>query len=215
MILLVLKKDDTYVYIVDVVKGLNPEVERTIDQLESVSFKVGGLTVSKKELEGLGDMVDGDVDISIEPNRPERIYAEKLSEFGEVSLPPPSFVAFLKYCRENGIELFAIDMDEDHYTMAYCDHVTGTQWILQSIREKRLKKKTFPTDDPRSFVKEWDRTINKLKGFQELEDYREDIIAKNLVRISKKGDSLALIEVERVEGVVNKMEDEGWEKISK
>ncbi|MFO7792663.1 MAG: hypothetical protein R6W73_06760 [Candidatus Saliniplasma sp.] len=206
----VLRKGGTYVYIIDVVKGLNPEVDRTVSQLKSVGFDVGALAISEKELKGLRDMIDKELDISIEPNRPEKIYAEKLSEFGEVSLPPPSFVAFLKYCQDNDIKLFALDMDEEHYTMAYCDHVTGTQWILQSIREKRLKKKTFPNDDPRDFVKEWDKAINKLKGFQKLEEHREDIIAKNLIRLSKKGDCLAVIEVERVDGVVKNMERKGW-----
>ncbi len=206
-----LDKDRTQIHLIDVVKGLNSEVDTVIDQIKGFDFDVGCIAISKNELEGLKNMIEDGKDFSIEPNAPERIYAENLSKFGEVSLPPPSYIAFVKYCMEQGIKIMAVDMDEEHYTMAYCEHVSGTQWILQSVREKRLKTKKFDFDDPRDFAKAWDKSINKLKGYQDLEEHRESVIAKNLVRISKKGVTLALIEVERVEGVIKNMQDMGWE----
>jgi len=206
-----LKKERTKIHIIDVVKGLNSEVDKVLDRIKSFDFDVGCIAISEGELEGLKIMVKGNKELSIEPNAPERIYAENLSEFGEVSLPPPSYVAFVKYCMEQDIKIIAVDMDEEHYTMAYCEHVSGTQWIMQSVREKRLKGKKFDCDDPRDFAIEWDKTINKLKGYQDLEEHRENVIAKNLVRVSKKGNGLVLMEVERVEGVLKNMQDMGWE----
>ncbi len=205
-----LEKDGTKIYIMDIVKGLTSEAERTMKQAKNKDFDIGGIAVSDGELEGLKKLVLEDIEVSIEPNEPEKIYAENLGRFGEVSLPPPSFVAFLKYCRKNGIKLIPVDMDEEHYSMAYCEHVSGSQWILQSLREKRLKMKRFISDNPKDFAIEWDKAINRLKGFQDLERYREKVISKNLMRLSKKGDSFVIIEVERVDGIVEKMEEEGW-----
>ncbi|MFW5903845.1 MAG: hypothetical protein ACOCTK_00070 [Candidatus Saliniplasma sp.] len=208
-----LKKNGTRVHLVDVVKGLNSDVEMILDRVNNLDFDVGCLAISDDELKGLRTMVEGDKEINVEPNAPERIYAENLSKFGEVSLPPPSYVAFVKYCIEYKIKVIAVDMDEEHYTMAYCDHVSGTQWMLQSLREKRIKRKNFKNKTARDFAIEWDRTINKLKGYQELEKHRENVIAKNLVRVSKKGDSLVLLEVERLDGVTEQMQDMGWELV--
>lgn len=205
------EKDGTKVYLMGVVKGLVSDVEKILEHVKLYDFEVGCIAVSKGELKGLMTLVEGDKDVSVEPNAPERMYAENLSEFGEVSLPPPSYVAFVEYCIENDIKMMAVDMDEEHYTMAYCEHVSGTQWIMQSLREKRMKNKRFDCQTPRDFAIEWDKTINKLKGYQELEEYREKIIAKNLVRISKKGDCFALLEVERLEGISKNIQDMGWD----
>ncbi len=213
--LYILEKNGSKIYIIDVVKGLSSEAERTIKLVEKIDFDIGGITVSDGELEGLVKLVKDEVEVSIEPNEPERIYAKNLGRFGDVSLPPPSFVTLLKYCRKNDIQLIALDMDEEHYSMAYCENVSGAQWIMQSLREKRLKRKNFDSNTPKDFAIEWDKTINKLKGFQELEDYREAIITKNLIRLSRKGDTVVIIEVERVKGIVGNMEEKGWKILSR
>ncbi len=200
------------IYLFGIVKGLVSEAERLEKIVNKLDFQVGGIPISNEEMDGLEELMNNEgLDTEIEPSKPEKAYADKLSEFGEVSLPPPSFTFFLKYCLENGIDAEAIDMDEEHYTMAYCDRVTGFQWIRQSIREKSLRGKDINADSPVDFAKKWDRFINKLKGFQELEAYREEVMAKNIYRLSKRGDILVIIEEERFEGVKEqllKMEEE-------
>ncbi len=199
------------IYLFGIVKGLVSEAERLEGILEGVEFEVGALPISDEEIKGLKEFMNNeDLDIEVEPSRPEKAYAQKLSKFGEVIMPPPSFTAFIKYCSEHDIETVAIDMDEEHYTMAYCDYVTGFQWIRQSIREKGLFGKEIDADNPVDFVKKWDAFINKLKGFQKLEDYREKVMAKNILRLSKRGDLVVIVEEERIDGVrrrLNKAHD--------
>lgn len=199
-----LKREGSKVYLLGVVKGLVTEAERLEKIVKNINFDVGALPISKEEVEGLKEFIyDDELEMDIEPSKPEKIYAEKLSEFDEVSLPPPSYVFFVKYCIENEIEIEALDMDEEHYTMAYCDHVTGSQWLRQSFREKMMGKKSIDAESPVEFVKKWDGYINKLEGFQELEKHREKVMAKNLSRLSKRGNLVGLIEEERIEGVRN------------
>ncbi|MFP3871860.1 MAG: hypothetical protein ACOC55_02230 [Candidatus Natronoplasma sp.] len=206
-----LEIEDTEVYLFGVVKGLISEGERLEKEIPEIrpDFDVGALPISQEELTGLKDFVKEDMDenLNIEPSTPEKIYAEKLSRFGEVSLPPPAYTFFLDYCDNRSIELKASDMDEEHYTMAYCDHVTGTQWIRQALREKTLRRKKVEAETPAEFALRWDEIINKLKGFQELENHRERIMAKNIKRFANKGVVVALIEEERIRGVVKLLKD--------
>ncbi len=200
-------KNGSKVHLIGIVKGLVSEADRLEDIIDELNFKVGALPISKEEVEGLKDFIsEDDLDTEIEPSTPEKIYAEKLKKFGEVSLPPPSYTFFLEYCSKNEIDLEALDMDEEHYTMAYCDHVSGIQWIRQSLREKRLHRKSIEAEEPEEFVREWDLTINKLKGFQELEEHRERVMAKNIERLAERGDLVGIIEEERIEGVLEELE---------
>ncbi len=198
------------VYLFGIVKGLISEGDRIKKELNGLrsDFDVGCLPISKEELAGLRDFVekgDADEEIDIEPSSPEKTYAEKLSRFGEVSLPPPSYTFFLNYCEERDIDIEAVDMDEEHYTMAYCEHVTGPQWIRQAMREKTLRRRKVKAETPEEFVLKWDDTINKLTGFQELEHHRERTMAKNIKRISNRGVLVSLIEEERIKGVVENL----------
>ncbi len=188
-----------------IVKGLVSEAEKVKKKLESLNFDLYALPISKEELDGLKEFIEEEEAIDIEPNKVEKMYAERLRKFGEVSLPPPSYVFLLKYCAENDKQLKSLDMDEEHYTMAYCDHVTGTQWLRQAFREKSLSRKKIEAETPKEFALGWDKVINKLKGYQELESHREEVIAKNIRRLSKKGDIFCLVEVERLEGIVDNL----------
>ena len=193
------------VYLMGIVKGLVTEAEKVEDNIESLQFDVAALPISKEELDGLKEFIEEDEEIDIEPNKVEKMYAERLSKFGEVTLPPPSYVFLLKYCEEEGKRIESLDMDEEHYTMAYCKHVTGTQWLRQAFREKSLSRKKIEAETPKEFAIRWDRVINKLKGYQDLENHREEVIAKNIKRISKKGDMFCVVEVERMEGIVDSL----------
>lgn len=201
-------KNGSKIYIFGIVKGLVSEAERLEKKIKKLEFDIGGLPISKEEKKGLEEFIElDDSETEVEPSTPEKVYAEKLKQFGEVSLPPPSYTFFMNYCLENDIDIEPLDMDEEHYTMAYCDHVTGVQWIHQALREKGLRRKKIEAEDPAEFANEWDRFINKLKGFQELEAHREKVMAKNIDRISARGNIVVLLEEERIEGV--------WKRLKK
>jgi len=197
-----LDKNGSKTYIFGVVKGLVSEAKRLEKEVKKIKFEVGGLPISREEKKGLKEFMERkDIETDVEPSTPEKVYAEKLKRFGDVSLPPPSYTFFMNYCLENDIEIVALDMDEEHYTMAYCEHVTGIQWIHQALREKKLRRKKIEAENPVEFANEWDGFINKLKGFQELEAHREKVMAKNIDRFSGRGNMVVLLEEERIDGV--------------
>ncbi|MEF8831918.1 MAG: hypothetical protein V5A66_00180 [Candidatus Thermoplasmatota archaeon] len=201
-------KNGSKVYIFGVVKGLVSGADKLEKKVKKLEFEIGGLPISEEEKKGLKEFIESDdIETEVEPSTPEKAYAEKLQKFGEVSLPPPSYTFFMKYCLENDIEIEPLDMDEEHYTMAYCDHVTGVQWIHQALREKGLRRKKIEAENPAEFANEWDHFINKLKGFQKLEAHREEVMAKNIDRISARGNMVVLLEEERIEGVWNRLNE--------
>lgn len=196
------------IYLLGVVKGLISEAERIETQIDDIDFKEGGLPISEEELSALEEVVKNErEDIDYELTTPERAYARNLSRFGKVKIPPPSYISLLKICRERDIKVNGLDMDEEHYTMSYCDNVSGFNWIMQSFREKRLLKKKIKADDAVDFALKWDKKINRLSGYKKLEQERERVMAKNINRISKRGDLLSIVEIERVKGIVESLTD--------
>ena len=141
----------------------------------------------------------------------EEIYARRLASFGEVKLPPPCYETALKLCLENDIPIVAIDMDDIYYADVFCDSISGWDLIRHSTRVKWLRKKRFKAETAEQFVLEWDRVINKLKGFRNLETKREEHMAKELLRLAKENDRiLCIMEMQRAEGVCQKVLE--WKK---
>ncbi len=193
--------ENNRIYLEGVVKGLVTESTRLKEIYEVVDFSIGGLPISAEELETLKSLEDP-ANLDYEMSIPELAYARNLKRFGDVMIPPPSYTDFLKYCDLEDIKVHPIDMDDDHFTMAYCKHVSGANWIMQSFREKRLLKKDISGDSPKDFALEWDTVINKLKGYRALEEHREEVMGKNIRRLSKGGDIFSIIEYERLDGVL-------------
>lgn len=188
-----------------VVKGLVSENSRVEKIYKNVDFSVGGLPISVEELNSLKEIKKNGIEPEYFMSTPEIAYAQNLKRFGDVEIPPPSYMGFIDHCDTRDIPVHAIDMDDDHYTMAYCKHVSGSNWIMQSFMEKRLLKKPIDADSPVDFALKWDAKINRLSGFQALEENREEVMAKNLERLSRKGNVFSIIEVERLNGIVKKL----------
>ncbi len=198
------------IYLTGIVKGLTSEGDRISGIVRKVDFDIGALPISREELKALKDYTGEEEQEEHQLTTPEIAYARNLEKFGQVEIPPPSYISLLSYCQGNGKEIKGLDMDDEHYTMAYCEHVSGTNWLMQSFREKRLMKKKVDAEDARNFALKWDKIINKLSGYKELEEHREEVIAKNLKRFSKKGVLFAVIEFERLEGVIDNFDLEVW-----
>jgi len=188
------------VFFLDVVRGLKSEADRVKMAIQEVKPDLIAMSVSKKEIEGLRDYIKEPYEV--EMSRYEELYAKNLSRFGDVFLPPPCFLAGLEEAENRRLELVGVDMDDETHTAAYCALVSGSELFRHTTRFNLLKLKSFRADTPADFVKVWDRKINNLRGFRELEKERERFMAKELDRIAG-GDGrriLAIIDLERSEG---------------
>jgi hypothetical protein len=94
----------------------------------------------------------------------------------------------------------------------FCENVTTRDLIRHSLRVKKLRRKKFKAETAQEFVLAWDREINKLKGFRNLETARENYMARELIRLSKKYSRiLCIMEMQRAKGVIAKLMEMGKE----
>jgi hypothetical protein len=189
------------IYFVDVVRGLKSEAKRVKLAVQDVEPNLIAMSVSKEEIEGLRDYIKEPYEV--EMSRYEELYSQKLSRFGDVFLPPPCFLAGLEEAENNRLELVGVDMDDETHTVAYCALVSGSELFRHTTRYNLLKLKNFRAETPADFVKVWDRKVNNLRGFRELEKERERFMAKELVGLAsfERRSILAIIDVERTDGV--------------
>lgn len=191
---------DRNLYFLGVVRGLKQEADRVLKAVDDIKPDILAMSISKEEIEGLRDYVREPY--KVEMSRYEELYAERLSRFGDVYLPPPCYLAGLEAAEKNGIELIGIDMDDEAHTTAYCALINGRELLAHSMRLKLLQMKSFKTDNPWDFAIRWDKKVNNLRGFRELERERERYMAEELMRLSlTKKRIMAILDVERAEGI--------------
>lgn len=185
--------------VLPVVKGLVSEEESVSAAFAEFGPDAIAVSISREELEGLRRKEDYD---KYEPSSLEIAYAENLEEFGEVRLPPPCYVRALDLSEERGVPIIPIDMDEETYSDTFCELVGGMDLLRESMFARRAERRRFDLTSPRSFVIDWDRRVNRAKGFRALEALREGHMAQELRKASKAHRRiLAVVELERAEGV--------------
>ena len=192
--------------ILPTVKGLTRERKKVRDAVAAVGPDAIALPVSLEGLRGLRAVNRG-VEPEIFLSHYEEIYALKLSRYGKVAVPPPSYTEAYAVSTEKKIPVLAIDMSEKEFANAFCEDVSGTNLVYHSIRWRWLKRKSFrEAADAGQFVLAWDRAVNSLKGFRNLEGRREEHMARRLLGLSQKYKNiLAVLEMERMEGVVRRL----------
>jgi hypothetical protein len=192
--------------ILPTIKGLAREKRKVREAVEAVGPELIALPVSREGLEGLGAINRGK-EPEIFLSHYEEIYALRLSRYGKVAVPPPSYTEAFAAASEKNILVKAIDMSEDEFANAFCDDVSTTNLVYHSIRWRWLRRKRFRNAvNARQFVLAWDKAVNSLKGFRNLEARREQHMARRLLGLSKgRKRILAIVELERMEGVVRRL----------
>jgi pheromone shutdown protein TraB len=190
------------VLLLGTVRGLVSEGMRAREVIEAVKPNVVGLSISPEALDGLSSHQKNGGGAVGPDNAEEEIYISELGKYGEVMKPPPCFAEALRLCKTKGITVIGLDMNEEHFTDAYCSHISGLEMVMQGRRLKKLGRRDFVSASAEDFVMELDRAINASKGFQALEKDRESVIAKNIVKLRRNDVRvLAVVELERLRGV--------------
>lgn len=201
----ILELGSSRIYIPDIIIGLAVEADRVSSVFYKIKPEIVAIQTSEEELKGLKKVVEGE-DFDYFLSNYEEIYARKLASFGEVKIPPPCYEAALNLCIENEIPIEAIDMDDMLYADAFCENISGLDMYRHSFRVERLKRKQFRAKTAKDFVMEWDAEINKLKGFRNLEDKREQYMAREIMRLAKENQRiLCILDIQRANGVLNKI----------
>jgi len=193
------------IHMLPVIKGLVSESNSVKEAFDSTHPDTIAISISKEELEGLRNLPE---DFEPDLSRYEEIYVNGLGRFGEVTAPPPCYVAALELAEHSGIPLVPVDMDEESYTELYCAAVPGTTLFRHSTRTWILKRRHFGAESPEEFVKSWDRAVNRLEGFGTIEKKRAEVIADGILAACEKSKRLlAVVELERSDDVASLLEE--------
>jgi len=199
------------IHIPKIINGLTSEEGNVKKAYNNIKPDVVAMQMSEAELEGLKKITEGE-EFDYFMTNYEQIYAKKLADFGEVKIPPPCYESAMKLCLRDEIPVEPIDMDDLYYADVFVENVSTRDLIRHSLRVKKLRKKKFRAETAEEFVLAWDKEINKLKGFQNLETAREAYMARELIRLSKKYNRiLCIMELQRSEGVIKKLVEKGKE----
>lgn len=217
MVLKLVRVKGKEIYLLGVVKGLTIERKTVRKAFNKIKPDAIALYVSEPELLGLQNVLDGKTK-QVPLSRYEVIYARKLAhyalfdkdKYGEVQVPPPPLMEALELGLKKKRPVVALDMPEQIYQNEYIKNISTTQLLRHSMRIKKLRKKKFNVKTPEEFTLAWDNELTKLKGFKRLEDARERHMAKRIIELKNKFDTLlAILELERIEGVLNYIKSEG------
>jgi len=191
--------DGAEITILPVVKGLVADGDAVARAVRELRPEAVGISVSREDLAALRDKsVYGDYEMGTL----ETAYAENLASFGEVELPTPAFVAAIDACQELNIPVVPLDMNDADFTEAYVAHIKAGDLVRESLFARGVKRRRFDLSSPQAFARDWDRKVNRSKGFRELERRREEHMANALRNLTRRYRSiLAIIETERADGV--------------
>jgi hypothetical protein len=191
--------DGSWIHIEAVFKGLVSEEGKVQAGYDAVRPEVLGISMSKEGLAALRmDLPESAYDLSEQ----EHAYKALMGTFGAVKLPTPAYLKALAVSQQTGTPIIPLDMNDDLYTQAFCEAVGGLDLVREGMVSKKLKRKRFDISSPEAFVRDWERKVNRISGFQRLELAREAHMASALGNLGKKYRVvLALIEYERAEGV--------------
>ncbi|NLK26411.1 MAG: hypothetical protein GX307_07565 [Euryarchaeota archaeon] len=193
------RADNAKIVILPVIKGLVADGDAAARAIREALPDAVGVSLSREELAALRDKSVYD---DYEMGTLEKVYAERLSEFGEVELPSPCFVSALDTCVELCIPIIPLDMNDVDFTEAYCECVKATDIVRESFFTRRARRSRFDLTSPQAFVQDWDRKVNRSRGFHELERLREEHMAMALRKMTRKYHNiLAVVEAERADGV--------------
>ncbi len=191
------------IYVLGVVKGLVSEEKKVESAIERVSPDAIGLSISKEQLAALRSRESwGEYELS----PLESAYKTLMEEFGEVRLPSPAFVKALELGASLKVPVIPIDMNDLEYTETYCEKVGAMDLVREGAFSKSVRRKKFDGSSPEDLAEDWDRRVNKAKGFQELEVERVKHMAITLTRMtSRYQDILALVDYERSNQIIKRL----------
>lgn len=195
---------DCRIDILPVVNGPVSEADRVrglIGDYEAYAVSLG--------IEGVQTIKNrANIDEEFEVSELDLVYAQHISAFGQVEFPSPAMCALIDAVREKGMNVIPLDMNDDDFTQMYCDTVGVTDFVKEHRLAKKGMKKRFALESAESFALEWDEYVNTVKGYRETSRKREVHIAGQIADIARfKRSLLAVIEIERVAGVVSEL---GW-----
>ena len=185
--------------ILPVVNGLVSEAEKVRSAYGGYDAYGASLGIEALEAIRCRDSIGVD---NVEVSEIDLAYSERMSYWGEIQVPSPAFCEIVDLCTADGLGVIPLDMKDEDFDEAFPKFVSAVEFATVHRLAKRGMKVPLSTASPEETAKDWDRFISRKKGFAALDRFRERHIANEIIDTVKyRGTLLAVIEVERAEGV--------------
>lgn len=189
--------------ILPVVNGLVSEAERV--RLGFGEYEAYGAALGIEGIQALKNRADNDDDFDV--SELDIVYANHLSSYGDVEMPSPAMCEFVDLCTAHGMNVIALDMNDSEFTELYCETVKTLDFVKEHRLAKKGMKKRFGSSSAEAFAREWDDYVNSIRGYREVSEKREAYIAEQIRDVARyRSDLLVIIEVERLDGVLSRLE---------
>jgi hypothetical protein len=192
------------VVVIGVLKGLVKDEEKVAKAFVDYLPDAIGISTSKEELAALRvKETHSDYELSTL----EQIYKVYMEHFGEVRLPTPAYLKAIELADAARIPLIPIDLNDVEFTDLYCKRIRGLDMVRESFYTRSIKRRKYKIGSAEEFALDWDKKVNRAKGFRQLEWDREEHMALTLRNMSSKYRRiLAVVEYERSAGVVRSLQ---------
>jgi pheromone shutdown protein TraB len=200
--------EDGRLRIMQAVKGLSRDGDLARRLVEAERPDLVALGIAPEELDGLKSLMKDDSGYEPDLSNIDMAYAKHLGEYGEVVAPPPCFTQAIMAADALDIPVVALDLDIEVHTDIYVKNVEFSDLLRQSMRFRSIKKKKFKIATPEEFALTWDMILNKAEGFSIVEGAREACMTdsiKCLLEEARLKKVLAVIEIERVAGIIDRL----------
>jgi len=191
------------------VKGLVKERAELRARFNEFEPEVVLLGIAPEELKGLKKYLKEPFEI--EPDDYEVIYAKKLEKYGEVGIPVPTYLEVFSILKDKDLEIVPLDMPDKEYTSLFVKKIDFFKIMRHDMRKRKIWKMSFEDSTPEDFVIHWDREVNRIKVFREIEQEREKYMAGKILEFVSKNDYkkiIVVLELERMNGVLSKLNAE-------
>ena len=193
-----LKVGECEVDILPFVNGLLSESDKVREAFGN--HESYGIAMGIEGIQALENRTDIEDEFSV--SELDLVYADKMGAFGTVEMPSPAACALVDLCKEKGVGLIPLDMDDAEFTELYCSTVKTLDFVKEHHHAKKGMKKSFDASTPEELALQWDSFVNEIGSYREVSEKRERYIADQIVDVAKYRKSLlVLLEVERCDGV--------------
>jgi len=198
-----IKIKGSMIYILPVIHALQGEEKKVKDAFEKIKPDCVAIAIPPEDLEIIGRVDGEEVEMSLQ----HQYYLLHLSTYGKISLPPRDITLAHEMAVEKNIPLKAIDVDDMEYAELLTQHVSLISLIRHSRKIKKLGKRKFKAKNAEEFVMEWEKEVNSIKDFREMEDKREEKMVDNLIKLCEEYRKiLAIFPLEKYEKIVSRLE---------
>ena len=192
------------VYILPIIHALKGEERKGREAFKKVKPDCLAIALPPEDIEMIGKIEESqDFEMSLQ----HQYYLLHLSNYGEVSLPPKDIMVAHELAKEEGINMEPLDVNDEEYADLLTRHVSIIALIRHSRKIKKMGRKRFRAKNAMEFVMEWDREINSIKGFREIEEIRLEKMAEKIAKLVKKYSRiLAIFPYEKGDEIVKRLE---------